>query len=109
MRSRAKRIGATLSIDGSFGPGGSLGHGSIVSLRLDPMLESDQERAGQKRVFLWCFGLALLFLLDAWAKKGNDEVPFVSSSISVAALLAAAGYSGWRYLQLRHRELRRPA
>jgi signal transduction histidine kinase len=95
MRSRAKRIGATLSIDGSLGPG------CIVSLRLDPFLESDRDRAGQKRALLWYLGFAFLFLLAAWDKKGNDEVPFVSSCIWAAAFLAAAGYSGWRYLQLR--------
>lgn len=95
MRSRAERIGATLSIDGSLGPG------CIISLRLDPLLESDKERAALKRAFLWCLGLAFLFLLVAWDKKGNDEVPFVSSCIWAAGLFAAAGYSGWRHLQLR--------
>jgi signal transduction histidine kinase len=95
MRSRAKRIGATLSIDGSLGPG------CVVSLGLDPMLESDQERARHKNVFLTSLGLGLMFLLVAWDKKGNDEVPFVSSCIYAAVLITAAGFSGWRYLQLR--------
>jgi signal transduction histidine kinase len=97
MRSRAKRIGATLSIDGSLGPG------CIVSLRLDPLLESDQDRAGHRRAFIVTLGLAFLFLLVAWDKKvlEYDEVPFVSSCIYAVVLLAAAGYSGWRYLQLR--------
>jgi signal transduction histidine kinase len=103
MRSRAKRIGGTLSIDGSLGPG------SMVSLRLDPMFESDQDRARHKNIFLTSLGLGLLFLLAAWDKKGNDTVPFVSSCIWAAVLIAAAGYSGWRYLQLKHRELRRHA
>jgi len=95
MRSRAKRIGATLAIDGSLGPG------CVVSLRLDTMFESDQEQARHKNIFLTSLGLSLLFLLVAWDKKGNDEVPFVSSCIYAAVLIAAAGYSGWRYLQLR--------
>src|SRR5579863_487022 len=95
MRSRAKRIGAALSIDGSLGPG------SLVSLRLDPMFESDQDRARHKGVFLTSLGLGLLFLLVAWDKKGNDPVPFVSSCIWAAVLIATACFSGWRYLQLR--------
>ncbi len=68
MRSRAERIGGTLSIDGSLGPG------CLVSLRLDPSLESNQDQARHKRDFWVTLGLGLLFFLTAW-DKGSMKPP----------------------------------
>jgi two-component sensor histidine kinase len=98
MRSRAGRIGAELSIDGSLGPG------CLVSLRLHPALESNQNQARHTRDFWVTLGLGLLFFLTAWDKgsmKPPDWYPFLGSLCWGSAFIAAAGYSGWRYLQLR--------
>lgn len=99
MRARAESIGATLTVDGQPGAG------CIVSLRLNPALETDRKRAQYRKTFRGNLFLAATCVVLA-AGKGYSEGELLRNEMVMfyllgAFALAVAGISGWRYRRLR--------